>query len=853
MFNATTILLLGAAFYVSPHGGECGPAPIALRVTTTRAGLHAISYADLAPHWDLSKLLPSKLALRRQGELVAWDGEGLADGSFDRGDVVVFYAPEAASLGRRTLEFVLSADGGGRRYTPQELSSEGAVDEALVSFSLGSASEWAQRESIAEAWADPAREPKRWIHARLLAPLQQQSTEDATRHSATSFVTAIDPPPLSDRAGTLALDLMGPPQDGLAKSVSVVLNGRRLGDVEWTTTGVKHAEFACAPGQLKSANTISLVNSSTVARYAEEGNELAKRERSFVEVHGIQLQVASLLYGPGNPEEQTSLRVVAANAPRRLTLATRSRHAWKVYDVSRGLVARNHRLDLPANCAAELVAAGMAALHPVQEVAPMAQLAATLPPKPVDWVCITASRFKPHAETLALHRSAQGLATCVVSYRDIRDAVAHGGLDPEAPRQWLRALAKATGRAPKFLLLFGDADRDTDRLSEREIIPAYCVPTLYNGASAADSLLGDLDGDGFPEVAVGRISARNDEAARELVVRILKLETQPVAGPWRSELNFCAGEGGFAPAIDSALRTVAMNVLTRELPTHLGVRVLDASSNMADEDFAVTLGRRLDEGALCFTYAGHAQRTALAPRVKSRLRMLKPESARQVAAGGRTPLALLLACSAGEFDAPGEDCLAEELLFARDGLCALIASTRISHPFPNALLGRALARTIFTEPSVGEALLAAQRGMTTDAEGAMGQLAGPFLSKAIDRQRLVRDHVALYALLGDPAMRLPLPSVMSDLRVEGDVASGSDLVILGTCPTKGTLTARVEALREGGSPLARATLSVDGAFRIVLPVPAGIEADALRVHVHVDGTDGSASAGNLLLKLPKGN
>jgi hypothetical protein len=63
----------------------------------------------------------------------------------------------------------------------------------------------------------------------------------------------------------------------------------------------------------------------------------------------------------------------------------------------------------------------------------------------------------------------------------------------------------------------------------------------------------------------------------------------------------------------------------------------------------------------------------------------------------------------------------------------------------------------------------------------------------------------------------------------------------------------VEALREGGSPLARATLSVDGAFRIVLPVPAGIEADALRVHVHVDGTDGSASAGNLLLKLPKGN
>ncbi len=853
MLNHPTILALAVVYCVTSGAAQDRASPTPLRITTTKGGLHAITHADLSPHWDLVNLVPARLALRRNGVLVPLDAEGLADGTFDRGDVLVFHAPEAGRSGRREIEFTLSADGGGRRFESVETSREGAVDESLLSVPLGVADTWAGRESIDAGWSEPATEPQRWILARLLAPLPQQGAEDAIRTSATSFTTAMDPPPLTDRTAKLVGDLLAPPVAGLGKNLTVLVNGRLLGTVEWSTTGTKHFELACDPGVIKSANTISLVNRSEASHYTEDGNELARKKRAFVEVHALRLEVTSLLYGPGNPEEQVTLRILPAAAPRRLAVAARSRHAWKVYDVSRGLVARDHRIALPANTATELVAGGLGSLKAVSAVTPMATLAATLPTDAPDWVCLTATRFRAHAETLARHRASQGLKTHVLTSRDARDAVAAGNLDPETPRLWLRELAKARGRAPQFLLLLGDADRDTDRLSEREVIPAFLTPTLYNGATAADALLGDLDGDGLPEVAVGRISARNDEALRELVVRILKLETRPAPGTWRSELSFCAGEGGFSPAIDGALKTMATGVLTRELPAHLALKVLDAGEALDDEALAVALGRRLDEGALCFTYAGHAQRTALAPRVKSKLRVLLPAAARTVAAGGRSPLALLLACSAGEFDAPGEDCLGEELLFARDGLTAVIASTRISHPFPNALLGRALAKSVFREATIGAALLAAHRSIAADAGGTLAQLAGPFLSKSVDRARLVRDHVALYALLGDPAMRLPVPQALEGLAVEGTVAAGTDLVLTGQSPFKGRLTARVEAGSPSATPTAacaRAELDVDGSFRIVLPLRADLAPGTLRVHIHIEGAAGEAAAGNLTASLP---
>ena len=54
--------------------------------------------------------------------------------------------------------------------------------------------------------------------------------------------------------------------------------------------------------------------------------------------------------------------------------------------------------------------------------------------------------------------------------------------------------------------------------------------------------------------------------------------------------------------------------------------------------------------------------------------------------GERSPIALLLCCSAGGFDQP-EDCLAEELLRAEQGPVAALAGSHVTMPYAMSVLG----------------------------------------------------------------------------------------------------------------------------------------------------------------------
>ena len=53
-------------------------------------------------------------------------------------------------------------------------------------------------------------------------------------------------------------------------------------------------------------------------------------------------------------------------------------------------------------------------------------------------------------------------------------------------------------------------------------------------------------------------------------------------------------------------------------------------------------------------------------------------------------------------------------------------------------------------------------------------LAGAFLSKAVDADTLVRDHAAIYNLLGDPAQRVPFPADVAEIEAPETAKAGSD-------------------------------------------------------------------------------
>jgi hypothetical protein len=129
---------------------------------------------------------------------------------------------------------------------------------------------------------------------------------------------------------------------------------------------------------------------------------------------------------------------------------------------------------------------------------------------------------------------------------------------------------------------------------------------------------------------------------------------------------------------------------------------------------------------------------------------------------------VFLTCESGRFDGERR-CLAEEMLFTKGGPPAAIGATTESHPLPNLFTGRALLARLSTgSPRLGEVWVDAQRRaakmrdfvmekMLKDVEGS--------LEPEIDVAKLMRDQPLMYAILGDPALRLKLPAPL-DVEVE---------------------------------------------------------------------------------------
>src|SRR5215471_3001592 len=126
---------------------------------------------------------------------------------------------------------------------------------------------------------------------------------------------------------------------------------------------------------------------------------------------------------------------------------------------------------------------------------------------------------------------------------------------PADIRDRICALAK-TGDL-KYVVLLGDAPpAEADPATRRRGTPTFHLPSKivrYWGGDtdiASDNPYADLNGDGVPELAIGRLSAHSVEELRTIVKKILDYEDSKDFGPWRRRINFVAGEGGYGQSID---------------------------------------------------------------------------------------------------------------------------------------------------------------------------------------------------------------------------------------------------------------------------------------------------------------
>jgi hypothetical protein len=326
----------------------------------------------------------------------------------------------------------------------------------------------------------------------------------------------------------------------------------------------------------------------------------------------------------------------------------------------------------------------------------------------------------------------------------------------------------AAGRRPDFLLLVGDDQ------AGQEAAPWYLPAKrmkLYRWRSAqakefaSDAAWGGLDRDGLPTFPVGRIPARSREEIETVVRKILAFEKQP---PTAADLQMPAwlGSPEYTATINAMSSGLGVRFFQARGPAWLRPWFVSGTAGDAfcgwPLDQSARFTRQMKQGGIVGLMLGHAN----ADGFYSMSYGGKPvfytaaDSANEFAKGPPAAPMIFFSCESGKFDRPAP-CQAKALLMMPGGPVATIGATTESHPLPNYFSSAALLAALGGKDNrLGPLWLHAQREgrhahdfvmemMTRDVEGS--------LETPINVEKLRRDQVLMYELLGDPATRLRLP------------------------------------------------------------------------------------------------
>jgi hypothetical protein len=280
------------------------------------------------------------------------------------------------------------------------------------------------------------------------------------------------------------------------------------------------------------------------------------------------------------------------------------------------------------------------------------------------------------------------------------------------------------------VLLVGDASYDPLSYTtppQANRLPTFFVQTVFGGQTASDVGFAQLDDDLKPDVAVGRLPAREVDQVRAWVTKMLGYMQQPPAGEWRGRVV------AVADGQEPSFRVDAQHFLG-QFATGYQSTLVNPQAGSAQA--SVEIVRDLNEGSAIVGYFGHGSLTQWG---KDNLFTVKDAAALQN--GRRLPLIINMTCLTGLFTHPKVQSLTETLLWKPEGgAVAVLAPTSLTLATDQSFLSQALAQALVKDPSarLGDVFLQAQRSVPATDAGS-------------------QDVLRTFLLFGDPALRLVQP------------------------------------------------------------------------------------------------
>ena len=414
------------------------------------------------------------------------------------------------------------------------------------------------------------------------------------------------------------------------------------------------------------------------------------------------------------------------------------------------------------------------------------------PTTQADYIVITHNTFLESIEPLVEFRRSQGLTVKVVDIDEIYNEFNGGVFSPIAIQTFLRYTYETwQPPAPTYVLLVGDAHYDYKRVSVKlynkensrgtyNLYPIF-VPTYHgwapeSGETAMDQRFINVSGDDrLPDMFIGRLSVQTAGELSAMVKKIIDYEKNQKIGPWQGTIIQVSDNEVNNPS-DRSFELSRDRLIKEFIPVAYDTKQIYLRKMLLERrDTRKAIIEAWNNGALVIEYAGHGGISTWADEGIFHINNVDDLVNRFL------PFVITTTCLNGQFDKPqeyGNHCLSEELLHSKYGAIASLSATRLTYGQANAEFDEDLFTAMFVrepfEVKQGPREIAAP-------PPSIGKIVTEAKIRFITRTTNLRWILGTeqYALFGDPATRLALPTLDIPVKLsEFALNSSKNIVIM---------------------------------------------------------------------------
>lgn len=425
---------------------------------------------------------------------------------------------------------------------------------------------------------------------------------------------------------------------------------------------------------------------------------------------------------------------------------------------------------------------------------------------PVQWIVASAPAFSNSLTPLCERRRAEGMRVVMVKTTDILSPQQLENGEAGPLKDHIVDLCKKH-KGPSYVLLVGAvASKD----------PAIFLPPLRGTTETmkgqpSDNAYGAVNNDLMPSVAVGRFPANTVDEARQMVKKTLAFEQAEGPDAWRNRLTLIVGNPGGASVLEKRgaeyfVQTIVKDRFARLVGSPWTTRavVLTPSSPyfVAENKVRDLCLRYLEDGQLFSVYLGHSSPGGFWSGLLLDNFISRDDWAKRDFPG------IFFSCGCNGCQLK-EDDEGYGLAAMRNprGPVAVIGAHGTSHSVMGQFAIDGLLECL-TRPKPPQRLGDYWLGITKElATGKIDDLTFWLYDQADGSKGKVslanqrREHLEMWMLLGDPALRLPLRLPTIRLEASGPAVAGKAFKVRGSLPAdfQGT-SLRLILERPMGSP-----------------------------------------------------